>query len=212
MLDFSVLVPFIIASLVITFTPGPDIFLLIRNTLRDGVRTGFITMAGIFTGVAIISLMMISGVGLIVSQSEFGLMVLQIAGGGYLLYLGLGSAWQAIRLSRSLPNSTQQPEVVKTKTNPYLTGLFTNLTNPKVLVFFVAFFPQFLGNAESATWQLVFLTLVFVFFAAGFEIVIVIAAGKMRDILSSKKFQLGMEISVSVVFIGLALSLLIGSL
>jgi len=211
-LDFSVLVPFIIASLVITFTPGPDIFLLIRNTLRDGVRTGFITMAGIFTGVAIISLMMISGVGLIVSQSEFGLMVLQIAGGGYLLYLGLGSAWQAIRLSRSLPNSTQQPEVVKTKTNPYLTGLFTNLTNPKVLVFFVAFFPQFLGNAESATWQLVFLTLVFVFFAAGFEIVIVIAAGKMRDILSSKKFQLGMEISVSVVFIGLALSLLIGSL
>ena len=212
MLDFSVLVPFIIASLVITFTPGPDIFLLIRNTLRDGVRTGFITMAGIFTGVAIISLMMISGVGLIVSQSEFGLMVLQIAGGGYLLYLGLGSAWQAIRLSRSLPNSTQQPEVVRTKTNPYLTGLFTNLTNPKVLVFFVAFFPQFLGNAESATWQLVFLTLVFVFFAAGFEIVIVIAAGKMRDILSSKKFQLGMEISVSVVFIGLALSLLIGSL
>ena len=212
MLDFSVLVPFIIASLVITFTPGPDIFLLIRNTLRDGVRTGFITMAGIFTGVAIISLMMISGVGLIVSQSEFGLMVLQIAGGGYLLYLGLGSAWQAIRLSRSLPNSTQQPEVVKTKTNPYLTGLFTNLTNPKVLVFFVAFFPQFLGNAESATWQLVFLTLVFVFFAAGFEVVIVIAAGKMRDILSSKKFQLGMEISVSVVFIGLALSLLIGSL
>ena len=212
MLDFSVLVPFIIASLVITFTPGPDIFLLIRNTLRDGVRTGFITMAGIFTGVAIISLMMISGVGLIVSQSEFGLMVLQIAGGGYLLYLGLGSAWQAIRLSRSLPNSTQQPEVVRTKTNPYLTGLFTNLTNPKVLVFFVAFFPQFLGNAESATWQLIFLTLVFVFFAAGFEVAIVIAAGKMRDILSSKKFQLGMEISVSVVFIGLALSLLIGSL
>ena len=212
MLDFSVLVPFIIASLVITFTPGPDIFLLIRNTLRDGVRTGFITMGGIFTGVAIISLLMISGVGLIVSQSEFGLMVLQIAGGGYLLYLGLGSAWQAWRLSRSLPNSTQEPEVVKTKTSPYLTGLFTNLTNPKVLVFFVAFFPQFLGNAESATWQLIFLTLVFVFFAAGFEVVIVIAAGKMRNILSSKKFQLGMEISVSVVFIALALSLLIGSL
>ena len=204
--------PFIIASLVITFTPGPDIFLLIRNTLRDGFRTGFITMAGIFTGVAIISLMMISGVGLIVSQSEFGLMVLQIAGGGYLLYLGLGSAWQARRLSRSLPNSTQEPEVVKTKTSPYLTGLFTNLTNPKVLIFFVAFFPQFLGNAESATWQLVFLTLVFVFFAAAFEVVIVIAAGKMRKILSSKKFQLGMEISVSIVFIGLALSLLIGSL
>lgn len=212
MLDFSVLVPFIIASLVITFTPGPDIFLLIRNTLRDGLKIGFITMAGIFTGVAIISILMISGVGLLVSQSEFGLMVLQIAGGGYLLYLGLGSAWQARRLARSLPNSTQQPEVAKTKTNPYLTGLFTNLTNPKVLVFFVAFFPQFLGSAESATWQLVLLTLVFVFFAAGFEVVIVIAAGKMRDILSSKKFQLGMEISVSVVFIGLALSLLIGNL
>lgn len=211
MLDFSVLVPFIIASLVITFTPGPDIFLLIRNTLRDGVKTGFITMAGIFSGVAIIAGLMISGVGLIVSQSETGLMILQIAGGGYLLYLGLGSAWQARRLIRALPNSTQEPEVVKSKTSPYLTGLFTNLTNPKVVVFFVAFFPQFLGSAESVTWQLVFLTVIFVFFAAGFEVVIVLAAGKMRELFSARKFQIGMEITVSVVFIALALSLLVGS-
>ena len=205
------LVPFIIASLVITITPGPDLFLLIRNTLRDGLKIGFITMAGIFTGVAIIATLMISGVGLIVSQSETGLMILQIAGGGYLLYLGLGSAWQARRLIRSLPNSKQEPEVVKSKTNPYLTGLFTNLTNPKVVVFFVAFFPQFLGNAENVTWQLVFLTTMFVLLAAGFEVIVVLASGKMRELLGSRKFQIGMEITVSVVFIALSLSLLMGS-
>lgn len=211
MLDFSVLVPFIIASLVITFTPGPDIFLLIRNTLRSGMKIGFITMAGIFSGVAIIAGLMISGVGLIVSQSETGLMILQIAGGGYLLYLGLGSAWQARRLVKSLPNSTQEPEVVRLKTSPYLTGLFTNLTNPKVVVFFVAFFPQFLGSAESVTNQLIFLTVIFVILAAGFEVLIVLAAGRMRKLLSARKFQIGMEITVSVVFIILALSLLVGS-
>ena len=211
MLDYSVLVPFIIASLVITFTPGPDIFLLIRNTLRSGVKTGFITMAGIFSGVAIIAGLMISGVGLIVSQSETGLMILQIAGGGYLLYLGLGSAWQARRLIRSLPNSTQEPEVARSKASPYLTGLFTNLTNPKVVVFFVAFFPQFLGSAENVTLQLVFLTIIFVFFAASFEVVIVLAAGRMRALLSARKFQIWMEITVSVVFMVLALSLLVGS-
>lgn len=205
------LVPFIIASLVITITPGPDLFLLIRNTLRDGLKIGFITMAGIFTGVAIIATLMISGVGLIVSQSETGLMILQIAGGGYLLYLGLGSAWQARRLIRSLPNSKQEPEVVKSKTNPYLTGLFTNLTNPKVVVFFVAFFPQFLGNAENVTWQLVFLTTMFVLLAAGFEVIVVLASGKMRELLGSRKFQIGMEITVSVVFIALSLNLLMGS-
>jgi threonine/homoserine/homoserine lactone efflux protein len=210
-LDFSVLVPFIIASLVITITPGPDLFLLIRNTLRDGLRVGFITMAGIFTGVAIIATLMISGVGLIVSQSETGLMILQIAGGGYLLYLGLGSAWQARRLIKSLPNSTQQPEVSKSKTSPYVTGMFTNLTNPKVVVFFVAFFPQFLGNASSVTWQLVFLTSIFILLAASFEALIVLAAGRMREILSSRRFQIGMEITVAIVFLAMSLSLLAGS-
>jgi threonine/homoserine/homoserine lactone efflux protein len=211
-LDFSVLVPFIIASLVITITPGPDIFLLIRNTLRSGTKIGFITMAGIFSGVAIIAGLMISGVGLIVSQSETGLMILQIAGGGYLLYLGLGSAWQARRLVKSLPNSTQEPEIASSKTSPYLTGLFTNLTNPKVVVFFVAFFPQFLGNAESVTYQLIFLTVIFVILAAGFEVLIVLAAGRMRKLLSARRFQIGMEITVSVVFVALALSLLAGSI
>lgn len=215
-LDYSVLPAFIIASLAITLAPGPDTFLLLRNTLRGGIREGFITMAGIFTGITILTVFMVSGIGLVVAQNDFALTALKFVGALYLAYLGLLGAIAARKLIRTHKAQTLEEGVgeipVTLKTRPYLVGMFTNLTNPKVLVFFVAFFPQFLGTTEAPTLQLLFLSLLFMAMSAIYEVVLILAAASMRQLLTSAIFNIWIEISVAVIFLGLAVGLIISGL
>jgi threonine/homoserine/homoserine lactone efflux protein len=164
MLDYSVLPAFIVAALVIILSPGADTFVLLRSTLRGGVKSGFSTMFGIYTGIVILSALLISGVGLLIARAPGALFWLQIIGALYLLYLALRSAYAGFTLLRehrgaqdeSIDIEAVAAEEKNSKLGPYVVGLLTNITNPKVLVFFLAFFPQFLGQSESPALQLVF--------------------------------------------------------
>ena len=92
MVDFTVLAAFVPASLVIILSPGADTFLLLRYAIRGGRRAGFSAMFGILAGLSLISLLLISGIGLLVSQYPLALEVLTIAGIGVLVVLAFISA------------------------------------------------------------------------------------------------------------------------
>lgn len=220
MLDYSVLPAFMVAALVIILSPGADTFVLLRSTLRGGVKSGFLTMLGIYTGIVILSVLLISGVGLLIARAPGALFWLQIIGALYLLYLALRSAVAGFRLVSEHRGAQTQAvdiegvaDVAKTsKLGPYVVGLLTNITNPKVLVFFLAFFPQFLGQAESPTLQLMFLCGIFIGVSAVWLVFIVLAAHAMRTIMTTVWFTITMEFIVAAVFLVLAVTLLASGL
>ncbi len=216
MLDWSVLPAFIVSALVITLSPGADTFLLLRATIRGGVRDGLATMLGIMTGIAVLSLLLISGVGIVIAKIPSALFVLKIAGSLYLLYLALRSLIAAITLLRE--HRSRDEEVVSldepagSKSGPYVMGFLTNITNPKVLIFFLAFFPQFLGASDNAVLQLTMLCGVFTVLAVSWLLVIIATATAMRKVMTTPGFTIAMEFVVAAVFAVLAITLLISGL
>jgi threonine/homoserine/homoserine lactone efflux protein len=216
-LDYSVLPAFLVSALVIILSPGADTFLMLRSTLRGGVKDGFLTMLGIYAGITTLSLLLISGVGLVIARAPGALFWLKIVGALYLLFLAVQSLRAGIKLvslnrAGDLANVDIDSAGSQRKAGPFVLGFLTNVTNPKVLIFFLAFFPQFLGSAPNAALQLTFLCLVFVVVSAVWLTTIVFAASAMRKVMTTTGFTIAMEFVVAGVFAVLAITLLVSGL
>lgn len=216
-LDLSVLPAFLVSALVIILSPGADTFLMLRSTLRGGKKDGFLTMLGIYAGITTLSLLLISGVGLVVAKAPGALFWLKILGALYLLFLAVQSLRAGVNLVKR--NSAgesitvdQDQSVTRTKAGPFVLGFLTNVTNPKVLVFFLAFFPQFLGDSSHAAVQLAMLCLIFVVVSAVWLVTLVFAASAMRKVMTTTGFTIAMEFVVATVFAVLAITLLFSGL
>lgn len=216
MLDYSVLPAFLVSALVIILSPGADTFLMLRSTLRGGTKAGFLTMLGIYAGIFSLSVLLISGVGLVIATAPGALFWLKILGAFYLLFLAAQSLRAGITLvkknrSELVPIAIEGSSTTR-HAGPFVLGFLTNVTNPKVLIFFLAFFPQFLGKAENAAVQLTFLCLVFVVVSAVWLTSIVFAAQAMRKVMTTTGFTIAMEFVVAGVFAVLAITLLVSGL
>jgi len=129
---------FVVASLVLIATPGQDMLLVMSRSLSQGPTAGVVTAAGVSTGLIGHTVLATLGLGAILRTSEWLFLVLKLVGAAYLIYLAFGllrtkSGELALRGSavRSLPRL-------------FLDGAFSNVSNPKVAVFYLAFMPQFL--------------------------------------------------------------------
>lgn len=212
MIDFSVLLAFMATSAVVILVPGSDVFLLLRLSLNKGVGAGMKALAGIHLGNAIQATLMVSGVGLIISQIPFAIMVLKILGAAYLLYLAVTSLLAVFRKPKGTQPgtdvSTSKPARAVKEPSPFAQGILTNVTNPKVLLFFIAFFPQFLGNASNVPLQLLLLSVVFIGLAIVWEAIIVLAAARLGATMKSPNFSKVMDSVCAVAFTGLAAMIL----
>ncbi|HLP23034.1 MAG TPA: LysE family translocator [Microbacteriaceae bacterium] len=218
LVDLAPLAGFVPAALVVTTTPGADTMLTIRNTARWGRRGGVLTILGILTGVSLMSVLVVSGVGVLLTRTPFAMEALKIGGALYLLWLAIQSVMAVIRIHRGADGGWSPVEgdiqTVARKNwrerfGPFLTGLFTNVTNPKVLVFLFAFFPQFLGTAESTTLQLVMLAVIWIGLAIGWLGLIVATVQQSSRIVQSPRFSLVMEYVSAAVFVALAVVLVL---
>lgn len=211
--DFAVLAAFVPASLVIILSPGADTFLLLRYAIRGGRSAGFSAMVGILAGLSLISLLLISGIGLLVSQYPLALDILTLAGIGVLVVLAGISARAAFRLLKdvSRPEGPATTDVAPSfrAGEPFRMSLITNVTNPKVLIFYLAFFPQFLGTATSVVWQLTLLSVAFLAVTVIWLVPLVFAASAASAFFSRPKIAIAMEFSVAGVFLLLAVLLAI---
>lgn len=213
MVDFTVLAAFIPASLVIILSPGADTFLLLRFAVRGGRRAGFLAMIGILLGLSAVSLLLISGIGLLVSQFPLALDVLSYLGIAILVFL----AFLSLRAARTLVTAGGDggtDEVVGSQAQvalgrPLPLAFITNITNPKVLIFYLAFFPQFLGTADSVVVQLVLLSVAFLVVTVVWLVPLVYAASAARAFFAKRPVAIAMEIGVAAVFLLLAIFLLI---
>jgi RhtB (resistance to homoserine/threonine) family protein len=140
---------FVIAAALLTLSPGPDTMLVMRNTLRGGRGAGLRTTLGISAGLIVHATLSALGLSIILVQSATAFALLKLVGGGYLIWLGvqtLRSAMQAPVPSAS-GNGREWAGAVSGR-RPFREGLLTNVLNPKVAMFYLAFLPQFIAPGD----------------------------------------------------------------
>lgn len=145
------LAAFIVAITLLTIAPGADTVLVIRNSLRAGVMDGVVTTLGICSGLFVHATVSAVGISLVILQSAWLFTGLKYLGAGYLLYLG----YSTLRESRSRPESiVADPDAGTFRPARSLReGLLSNVLNPKPMVFYMAFLPQFIDPEGSALGQ-----------------------------------------------------------
>jgi RhtB (resistance to homoserine/threonine) family protein len=155
---------FMAAVLVLNATPGVDLLLTVSRTAQSGVRAGLMAALGINAGCALHALAAAFGLATLLAWSATAFSLVKWAGAAYLLWLGIGmlrSAWQR---PAAAGVDTAPPARPVSLAADFRRGLLTNLLNPKVALFMLAFLPQFIP-AQSAHKTLAFLGLGLLFIA-----------------------------------------------
>ncbi len=142
--DSTQLLVFIAAGWLLNLTPGPDVLYIVSSALRSGVRAGIVAALGIVSGCFVHVLAAALGVGALLATSATAFAVLKWLGAAYLL-------WMGVKLLLARGGSSVVPAVADRSSTPtdlwrvYRQGFLTNVLNPKVALFFLAFVPQFIA-------------------------------------------------------------------
>ncbi|HEV7415176.1 MAG TPA: LysE family translocator [Tianweitania sediminis] len=177
--ELSIFLQFALATLVIAVTPGPDMTLFVGRALSNGRAAGFACMFGAMCGIVIHTSLVALGLSALIVASPEAFFALKIGGAGYLVFLAV----QAIR-----KGSAFSPDTTKRKPRSLLsnwaTGLSINLLNPKIILFFMTFLPQFVSASDPhAPGKLFFLGLMFIPLSLPVTIPMVIAADRFAGLL-----------------------------
>jgi threonine/homoserine/homoserine lactone efflux protein len=146
----AALVGFAVAATLLILAPGPDSMLVMRNCLRGGRRAGWSTAAGTLTGLLLWAVAATLGLSSLLAASRVGYDLLRLAGAAYLIWLGATSLWPRRRAAE--PGQDADRSAAVRPGRAYLNGLISNLCNPKIGAFFVAFLPGFIPAGVSVQW------------------------------------------------------------
>lgn len=156
--DYATILQFAVATFIIAITPGPDMTLFVGRALSEGRAAGFACMFGAMSGILVHTSMVALGLSALIVASPEAFLVLKIAGAGYLVWL----AWQALRHGSAFSPEKRAGTGHSLFAN-WATGLGINLLNPKIILFFMTFLPQFVSvNDPHAPGKLFFLGLLFI--------------------------------------------------
>jgi threonine/homoserine/homoserine lactone efflux protein len=195
---------FLLSSFLLWITPGTDTMYIITRSISQGRQAGLISVLGISSGILVHTTFAAFGLSAILATSAWAFKTIKIAGAIYLIYLGL-QAW----LKKSQPLST--PEInLMSSWQIYRQGVITNILNPKVAIFFLAFLPQFV-EPTGAFRALPFLLLGILFVTGGTVWCLLVAgfAAMATDTLrANEKVSGWLERITGCVYIGLGLNLL----
>jgi threonine/homoserine/homoserine lactone efflux protein len=207
MLDPQLYALFVTAALVLTLAPGPDTLFVLGASLGGGTRGGVLAAAGILTGLIVHIGLAVVGVSMLIATSPVAFDVLRLTGAGYLAWIGIGMLRRAGRIGSADTPVTATP---RTWRRLYWQGTATNILNPKVAVFYVAFLPQFVAaELGHAPLQLFLLGLTHWLMGVPYLLTVAVASGAVAAWLRrSRRIRRGLDAISGVVFIGLALRLL----
>lgn len=208
MLDISSIAYFAVAALVLTATPGPDMLLIASRSVSQGRSSGFLTFAGIAAGTYCHALAAALGLSQLLITIPIAYDVVRWLGCLYLLYL----AYRALRAGGA-PFSLDQDMPKLSRVRVFLEGLGTNILNPKMALFVLALFPQFVSRESEnlLSQMLVFATILN---AIGFVVngAVIIFSGHIRSQLSRfRRFPRLPQYLLATVFAGLACRLAFGA-
>lgn len=205
MIPLDILGTYFVACLILAIAPGPDNIFVLTQSALQGRKAGLLVVMGLCTGLLFHTSAVALGVAVIFKTSALAFTLLKVAGAAYLLYL----AWGAFRSGATTIEGTGNP--VLKNGQLYRRGIFMNVTNPKVSIFFLAFLPQFASPARgSLALQMLELGFVFILSAIMVFGAIALAAGSLGEWLNrSASVQRWINRLAGTVFVGLAIKLLL---
>jgi len=194
-MTLSTLLVFAFACFVIIIVPGPTVTVIIANSLRGGARAGLLNVLGTQAGLVPMILIVALGLETVVSVMADWFFWVKLAGAAYLIWLG----FNLIRSDGKLAD----PSDVKTPRIGYFwQGFLVIWSNPKALLFFGAFLPQFIDPAGSAFWQSLLYGFIFMAVATIFDSLYALLAGKAGSALTRHRVRLVERISGSMLIAG----------
>ncbi|MGP4016464.1 LysE family translocator [Saccharopolyspora sp. 5N708] len=204
-MDPAVVLAFIGAAALMSIVPGPDMMFILANGMSSGARGGVVAAVGMSTGLAVHTIAAALGLTAMFHAMPAAFEIVRIAGVGFLLYM----AFQALR-SSVVPVSEAQAVPVRSLRRIYALAVLTNLANPKVILFYLAFFPQFIS--WDAAWpvpvQLLTLGGLFVVVGISVDASVGLTSGWLSDLLLRRRsIQRWLDRAAALLFGGLALRL-----
>jgi threonine/homoserine/homoserine lactone efflux protein len=189
---------FVPVAIVVTLTPGAGTAMIVRNALRGGSRAGVLTIVGNSIGVVAWALLSVLGISALVAASEAAFVALKVTGAIVLIWMGV----QSLRRARA---GTLEEEPDLRTSRPLRDGLVTSLANPKLAVFFVALFPQFVGDRGSVLPTTLAMAALIVAFDLVWYTTLAVAVSRAKQAVVRTRVARWMERVTGAVLLGLGL-------
>lgn len=200
-MDFAVLLSFAVTSLILAAAPGPDILFVLAQSAQAGAKAGLAVVVGLMIGCLIQTVAAAAGLAAVVAASPMLFWAIRLAGAAYLLYLAWG-AWHAAVSEQSAAGVQAVSRMALLRR-----GVVMNVTNPKVQIFFLAFFPQFASKGAKGLQMAAEMGLLGVIFTACSFVVMAgcaLFAGAVADKVRSPRVQFVLNRASAVIFTALA--------
>lgn len=187
-MSFELFAAYLVACFVIVIVPGPTVTLIIANSLKHGARAGLLNAAGTQLGLAITIAIVGIGLSSVIAAMGHWFDWVRLAGAAYLIWLG----WKMFRAGGA-GDGTMQARTPRG--GFFLQGVLVALSNPKTLLFFGAFFPQFLDPARDHVTQIAIMGVTAMLFAAISDSGYALLSGRAGRFLSQKRVRLISRVS-----------------
>ena len=210
-MNHASLVAFVVAVTLISLAPGPDMIFIVANALTGGRRAGVVAALGMSTGLAVHTVAAALGLGALLQAAPAVLEGVRIAGALFLVYLAV-TTWRASRSRDPLVGpSTAGGQRTRSMPRVYGMAVLTNLANPKVILFYLAFFPQFLSTGAGswpATTQFLLLGVTFIAVGLAVDASAGVVAGTLSErVLGRTGVRRWLDRVSAAIFGGLAVRL-----
>jgi threonine/homoserine/homoserine lactone efflux protein len=170
---------FAVTALMLNLTPGNDMLYVMARSSGQGIKAGIVSSLGIMVGCMVHIMAAVIGISALIAQSATAFAIIKYLGAAYLIYLGIKAL-----LTKRASLQLKQPLAKLSYKKIFWQGVLTNVLNPKVALFFLAFLPQFINSSDNAWLQILFLG---TWFDAGGTLVNIAVAllfGKIGSFLS----------------------------
>ena len=203
MFDLMSLTLFIAASWVLILTPGPDTIYVLTRGIAQGKQAGVVSALGVTLGIFVHTLAAALGLAIVLQTSALAFRIVKYAGALYLLYLGIKTLKDRSSLTFAPGNPPRQLRAL------FWQGVLSNVTNPKVALFFLAFLPQFVHpNQGHVPVQMIVLGLIFAFFGVIYLSSLGYSAGHVGTwIAQHPRYLKPLRWATGGIFLGLGLRL-----
>ena len=195
---------YVVASLALILTPGQDMLYVISRSLAQGRLAGVYSAIGVIIGILVHTALAALGVGAILAASEALFLALKLVGAAYLVYLGV-----RLLLTREASLATAGSPRRLSAASLVWQGVLSNVSNPKIVLFFFAFLPQFVDPASAhPTRDLVFLGVLYAMMGLPVKAGVALAAGSLSErVLGKPRVLVWVNRASGAILVGLGLRL-----
>ena len=202
--DLSILAVFLVATIALNLSPGPDMLYVISRSLGQGRRVGIVSALGIGAGTLVHTFVTAIGLSAVLLSVPIAFEFIKYAGAAYLAFLGVRMLLSSRSGASNLSSEAIAPSGLGTV---FRQGVFTNVLNPKVALFFLAFLPQFVDPSKgTVALQIILLGLVFDASGTSWNILIATLAGHASDRLKGRSgVSFAQKVLPGVILLALAI-------